>query len=109
RRFGPTTLALHVLGRFAFSENGHGYRAGDRYDASLTADRRLARRWRVQAGLHLAREQAERWGGIVEEEGNLGRTDVLASAALAREIGAAGALTLDLKVPLYTHAVRAQL
>jgi hypothetical protein len=58
----------------------------------------------VQAGLDLAHESAERWSGVIEEEGNLGRTDLLASAALVRQVGAAGALSLQVKVPLFTHA-----
>jgi hypothetical protein len=108
RRVGPTTLVASGLARLPVYENGHGYQAGRRYDASLSADRRLAGRWRVQGGLDLAHEAAERWSGVVEEEGNIGRTDLLAGLALAREIGAAGALTLQVKVPLVTRAHGAQ-
>ena len=104
RHLGKTSVFGSVLTRLPLYENGHGYRAGDRYDASLVADRRLGGRWRAQAGLDLAHESAERWSGVIEEEGNLGRTDLLAAAALVRQVGTAGALSLQVKVPLFTHA-----
>jgi hypothetical protein len=104
RRLGHLTLAASVLARLATSENDHGYRAGNRYDVSLLADRRLGGPWRVLGGLDLAREEAERWNGVIEEEGNLGRTDVLAAAALVRQVGAAGAVTLHVKVPFLVRA-----
>jgi hypothetical protein len=108
RHFGPTSVIGSVLARIVTYENGHGYRAGNRYDASLLADRRLGGPWRVQGSLDLAREEAERWGGVIEEEGNLGRTDLLAGATLVRQVGRAGALALSVKVPLLTRASGAQ-
>jgi hypothetical protein len=104
RAVGKTRIFASALARWPRYENGHGYRAGDRFDASLGAERRLGGPWRVQAGLDLAHERAERWSGVIEEEGNLGRTDLLTSAALVRQVGAAGALSLQVKVPLFTHA-----
>ena len=104
RHLGKTSVFGSVLTRLPLYENGHGYRAGNRYDASLVGDRRLGGPWRLQAGLDLAHESAERWSGVIEEEGNLGRTDLLVSAALARQVGAAGALSLQVKVPLFTRA-----
>jgi hypothetical protein len=108
RRFTWATLVASAQARLVAYANGHGYRAGDRYDGSAFIERRLGARWRVQGGFDVGHEAAERWSGIVEEEGNLGRTDVLASAAMVRQVGRAGALVLSLKVPVYTHAVRAQ-
>jgi hypothetical protein len=104
RHRGKTSIFGSVLARLPLYQNAHGYRAGDRYDASLVGDRRLGGPWRVQAGLDLAHESAERWSGVTEEEGNLGRTDLLVSATLVRQVGAAGALSLQVKVPLFTHA-----
>ncbi len=45
---------------------------------------------------------------MIEEEGNLGRTDVLASIGLIRRLGSAGALAVHLKVPLSTRVRGAQ-
>jgi hypothetical protein len=108
RALGATNVVASGLARFVLYENDHGYRGGHRYFASLLADRRLAASWRAQAGLDLAREEAERWNGVIEEEGNLGRTDLLAMAGVVRQLGSAGALTLQLKVPLRTRANGAQ-
>ncbi|HEU0092826.1 MAG TPA: hypothetical protein VFS78_11965 [Vicinamibacteria bacterium] len=104
RHLGQTSVIASALARLPVYQNAHGYRAGRRYDASLVADRRLRGPWRAQAGLDLAHESAERWSGVIEEEGNLGRTDLLVSAALVRQVGSAGALSLQVKVPLFTHA-----
>jgi hypothetical protein len=104
RRIGAATVAASVLARLVTSGNDHGYRAGNRYDVSLLADRRLGGPWRVLGGFDLAREDAESWRGVIEEEGNLGRTDLLAVAALVRQVGSAGAVTLHVKVPLRVRA-----
>jgi hypothetical protein len=104
RALGKASVIASALARLPRYENEHGYRAGHRYDASLAVDRRLGDRWRAQTGLDLAHETAERWNGVIEEEGNLGRTDLLVSAALVRQVGAAGALSLQVKVPLVSHA-----
>jgi len=110
RRLGrATTLIAGGQARFTAYENAHGYRAGFRFDGGALVERRLSPAWRVQAGLDVGHEAAETWSGIVEEEGNLGRKDVLAGAALVHATRGAGSLALSLKVPLYTRAVNAQL
>jgi len=108
RRLGKTLVLASTLARVAVTENEHGYRAGNRYEGTLSAGRALGGRWRGQAALALAHESAERWSGVIEEEGNLGRTDLLASAVLARALGAGGTATLAVSVPLSTHARGAQ-
>jgi hypothetical protein len=108
RRVGSLSVALSALGRFGVATNTHGYRPGHRYLASLEAQRGLSPSWHVSAALQLAHENAETWGGRVEEEGNLGRTDVLVGAAVTRMAGRAG-LTLSVQVPVSTRATGAQL
>jgi len=109
RHLGKVSLFGSALARVPLYANTHGYRAGDRFDASAVAERPLGgSAWRIQAGLDLAHEWAERWGGVIEEEGNLGRTDLLASATLVRKVGSAGAFSLQVKVPLVTRANGAQ-
>lgn len=109
RRFGEIAVTASVLGRFPLGENGHGYRAGRRVYVSLLGDRRIRGPWRANVALDGARESAERWDGRIEEEGNLGRTDLLISAGVLRQMGGAGALTLTLKRPLVTRVQSAQL
>lgn len=89
------------------AENGRGYRAGHRYAASLQADRPLSSSWHALAGVDFAREQSETWQGRREEEGNLGRTDVLLGLGVARALRA-GSLSLSLRVPIVTRAQSAQ-
>jgi hypothetical protein len=108
-RLGRVNLSFHLLGRIVIAENGHGYRAGNRWLGMAAGDGPLGGRWRWNAGVDLAREEAERWDGRVEEEGNLGRTDVLLSFGAGRALGGAGALTLTAKVPVVTRATGAQL
>ena len=107
RRFGDVVVSANVLARLPVSANGHGYRAGRRIQASLSGDRRIAGAWRLLAGLDYGHETAETWNGMIEEEGNLGRSDLLLSAGVARAFGAR-ALVLSVKVPLRTRAHGAQ-
>jgi hypothetical protein len=109
RRFGEWNTSLVARARFVVSTNGHRYRAGDRYHASANAERRIAGRWRGALGLDLVREQTETWDGRREEEGNLGRTDVLASVTAARPLGPRNVLIVGLRVPLLTRASGSQL
>lgn len=109
RRFGEVAFTVWTLARFVVAENGHGYQAGHRYYAEATAWRRLSGPWSGSLGLDLAREQPERWNGVVRtDEGNIGRTDLLASAGLSHRIGGAGSLSLTVRVPLLTRTKGAQ-
>jgi hypothetical protein len=110
RRVGSFGLTLIGLLRLAFYENEHGYRAGHRFQAGVIADRALAGAWRLGSALELADEEPERWDGALdEEEGNLGRTDLLLTLALLRPISGVGGLRLAVTVPVVTHARGAQL
>jgi hypothetical protein len=108
-RVGATIFSLNTLGRIVVAENGKGYQAGNRWLAAASADGRIRGAWRWSTGLDLAREDAETWDGRVEEEGNLGRTDVLLSIGLGHALRGAGGLSLTAKVPLVTRATGAQL
>jgi hypothetical protein len=118
-QFGTGTLnpiaALDIglpVGRFfwsaygqtqlVFAANGHGYRAGNRYAAGLSGQVRLGEKVHVGLSTDLVNEQAERWGGVVQEDGNVGRTDALLGARVGTQVGAA-ALGLSLKFPVWQH------
>jgi hypothetical protein len=66
-------------------------------------------RARFGIGSEVLHESTETWQGLQQEEGNLGRTDVLAVVSARwsawSHLGVFGAL----KVPLYVNAVGAQL
>lgn len=95
-----TTTAFAQL---TLAENSHGFQAGNRYNLNLAVARPLVGAWGGNVALHLTREQAERWSGRLEEEGNLGRTDALLSLGISRPVGRVGALALTLGIPVYSH------
>jgi hypothetical protein len=110
RRLGAWGVTLAGHARLGLYENGNGYRAGHRYLVAGMAERPLARAWRASGALELMREQPERWNGLLdEEEGNLGRTDLLLTLATVRTFSHRGALRLAVSVPLVTRARGAQL
>lgn len=64
--------------------NPLGYQAGNRYSGSLLGEGpvRLGK-LRASVGVDVVNEQPERWKGVVEQDGNLGRTDALVGVGLA--------------------------
>jgi hypothetical protein len=54
-------------------------------------------------------EQAERWSGVTETEGNLGRTDIMLDTAISWRFVGRWSVTLVARVPLWSQAVGAQL
>jgi hypothetical protein len=108
RTIGPFDLQINALVRLTLAENRHGYRAGNRYSVMADATRRLGPVWRAEGGLLLAREEAERWDGRVESEGNLGRTDLFLSLGAARTVSSRDALSVRLQRPLVTEATGEQ-
>jgi hypothetical protein len=109
RRLGAYSLTLSMMVRLALYENEHGYQAGDRALAGVMADRALFGRWRGSASFEVAREDPERWDGAFDtEEGNLGRTDFLVTAALLRPIDGVGAVRLAVTVPVASRVNGAQ-
>ena len=102
-RVGVFSFAISASATLSLYESRHGFRAGNRYMMTFDTERRLGSAWGVEAGLSLANEQAEKWDGLVEEEGNLGRTDLFLGAGLRRTIGA-GSLSLRARVPVATRS-----
>jgi thiol-disulfide isomerase/thioredoxin len=92
-------------------ENGRGYRAGNRYAASVSALSPLGtRRFTFQAGAELLAETAERWRGLAPpEEGNRGRVDLLGLVAAMARVGESIDVGLSVRVPAVVHVVDAQL
>ena len=107
-RIGKTSLEASVLARWSLYQNSHGYRAGARYSLGARANRPVISSWFGFGGLDLGREEAETWDGKIEEEGNLGRTDLLAAFGLGRPVDAVGSFSLTAEIPLVTDATGAQ-
>ena len=108
RSVGGFEAQLNGVARLTLAENEHGYRAGNRYSILLGAGRRLGDAWSADAGLSLAREEPEKWGGRIEDEGNLGRTDLFLSLGAGRAFPPIGTLALNLQVPLMSETTGEQ-
>ena len=107
RRTGDWSLTASASARLTLAQNSHGYRAGDRFGAALGTARALPRRWALRGGLEVSREEAEKWDGRIEEEGNLGRTDLFALLGLSRSL-AWGTWSADVRLPVLSHSESSQ-
>lgn len=108
RRFGEFTLNASGSAKVSLYENTHGYRAGARYGVALGTSRKFGTAWGANAGLSLDREDPEKWDGRIEEEGNLGRTDLMLTAGMGRGVLNVGSFGVRLAVPLKTWATGEQ-
>jgi hypothetical protein len=96
--YGQAQLSLYA--------NGHGYQAGNRFALGASVERVVAR-LRLSLSADVINEQPERWSGVVRQDGNVGRTDVLAGAGLVWPLGPL-ALSLNVKVPVYQHFIQVE-
>jgi len=100
---GPLHLRVTGIARLAFSQNEHGYEAGDRFAVLVDASHWPGQTWGFDTGLGLLREEAERWDGHIEHEGNLGRTDVLLSLGVTRAATSIGTIHGGVQISLHSH------
>ena len=85
-------------------ENGYGYHAGNRYAGGATGDVELFDDLRIGLGVDLLNEQPERWGGEIQQDGNVGRTDLLVGGMLSYQFGEV-ATQLSLRIPAWQHFI----
>jgi hypothetical protein len=88
---------------FAY-ENRHGYRPGNRYSVGAAGDIEIVKHLRAGPAVDLMNEQPERWHDLVQQDGNVGRTDILVGANVSHAIDAL-ALVFSLKIPVYQHFI----
>lgn len=95
-------FALSIQSLYA---NGHGYQAGDRYAAGIGAASALTtKRFRFRLTFEGQHETGELWNGITHtDEGNTGRTDLLAGIEATWRITDDWHLGASAKLPIYTH------
>lgn len=103
KRFDAFSAALWTLDRFTVGTDGFGYQSGDKLLAGASASSALGlSRWSFTVGLDLYRETPERWSGVIEAEGNLGRTDLMLDASVAWAFTKDWGLDLGVKVPVHS-------
>jgi hypothetical protein len=110
RAIGRFVISGWLLAKTSLYQNSHHYQAGSQLIAGANASSALwTGRWRFMLGALVYNEQAERWDGIIESEGNLGRTDLLIDTAISCRVARQWTATLSARIPVYSHAAGAQL
>ncbi len=104
RSWGAWGARVWGQAQLSLVENRFGYQSGNRFAAGVSAEGPVAGALRFLVSADVVNEQPERWDGLVQQDGNLGRTDVLAGAGLAYPLGAVR-LGLNLRVPVYQHII----
>ena len=104
RAFGKVELEAFVQGQFPFYENQHGYQAPFRIYGGAAVGTELFVKLHGFLGLDAFHEAAEEWDGEVQQDGNLGRSELLLTSMLTRAFGPTE-LSLSAKFPLYRHIV----
>ncbi|MFZ5471434.1 MAG: hypothetical protein ACOZIN_18580 [Myxococcota bacterium] len=88
-----------------FYQNHYGYQAGNRYLGGVAAEASLLPKLRVTVGADLLNEQPERWDGAVQQDGNVGRTDLLLGGMVGYAFDPVTAL-LSVKAPVWQQFIR---
>jgi hypothetical protein len=102
--FGDITLDVFAQGQASLYENSHGYRAPWRIYGGFAVGTKLVGDLRGSVGVDAFHDAAERWNGRIRQDGNLGRTEALATAGLIQTLGSTE-LTLTLRAPVWRHIV----
>lgn len=94
--YGQTVLFLY--------QNRHGYRAGNRYSVGASGDVQVVKDLRAGLTGDVMNEQPERWHDLIQQDGNVGRTDVLAGGTVSYALGSVTTM-LSVKIPVYQHFI----
>ena len=103
-RFGRVGLSAYLQTMLFLTDNRYGYQAGNRYVGGVAGDAEVMPSFRVGLGTDILNEQPERWGGVVQQDGNVGRTDVLVGGLVSYAFGTVTA-SVAVKVPVYQHFI----
>jgi hypothetical protein len=104
RLFGRIQVGAYGLAHLALYENSKGFQSGNRFYGGLNGGLKLFGNLSGALGPDFVHERPERWGGEVRQDGNLGRTEVLANLTLTQKTGEM-LMTLVVRVPFYRHIV----
>ena len=97
RSFGRLQVAGYGQLSLPLYANSHGFQAGSRALVGVQTGWRFAERAVVQGSVEGLREGPERWGGTIQQDGLLGRQELLVGAQLVFSLGG----------PQYSVGVRA--
>jgi hypothetical protein len=104
KAFGRWLVSGYGQGQASLYENSHGYRSGLRISAGAQTGRKIWRSLTGSLGLEGLYEGPERWDGRIQQDGNLGRSEVLAALSLVHAFPKT-TLGMSARVPIYRHIV----
>jgi hypothetical protein len=104
RAVGTVQLAAYGQGQASLYENKYGFRGPSRFFGGVQAATLLFAKITGGLGTDLLFEGAERWDGQIQQDGNLGRTEILAALSLLRPFGDTS-VGLYVRFPLWRHIV----
>jgi hypothetical protein len=96
------TPRLYGLAQLSWEENLRGYTAGSRFLGGLAVDVRVLDALSLTATGEALVELPERWDGVVEQDGNVGRVDVLVGGAAEWQV-AGLTLSLSVRGPVFQY------
>lgn len=97
-------LQFFAQAQLPLYENQHGYRAPWRVYGGTSLGTKLVGGLAGSLGVEGFHEAAEKWAGVLRQDGNLGRSEILGAATLSHTFDAT-ALTLGVRVPLWRDIV----
>jgi hypothetical protein len=103
--FGRLQLDAYAQTQLVVYANQHQYQAGHRAAVGLQVGLRFLEDGLAFGTIDAIHEEAERWSGVVQQDGNLGRTDLLLGAGLGYRFGF-GLLSASLKTPVYQRIIQ---
>ena len=110
RTLGNFSIEGWMLAKASLYRNRFGYQAGNQLMGGVRASSDLWRpRWRFMLGVLAYHEEAERWDGAIEQEGNRGRTDLIAETSILWRFSGAWAVAVAVHVPLASWVIGEQL
>jgi hypothetical protein len=95
-------LAAYGQGQASLYQNNHGFRAPARFFGGLQGAHLLFGSLTGGLGTDLLFEGAERWDGVVQQDGNLGRTEILVAVSLLQALGDT-IVGVHARFPLWRH------
>lgn len=103
-RLGPVSLSAYVQGQASLYENARGFRAGARLLSGVQVARGFAPGWIASASLDGMHDGPERWQGEIQQDGLLGRRELLAGLGVsyARDVHT---VSLAVRVPIYRRVI----
>ncbi len=98
------TARLYGQAQLTLSVSPRSFQAGSRFGGGVAVDFTLLPVLQLGATAESLTELPERWNGVVEQDGNVGRTDVLLGLSASWTVGGA-TLSLSVRTPVYQHFI----